>query len=272
MKRQEITTIIEIAVCIILMATLLILMWGHEEANQTTGVIGNLATTMSFVLFVVFQRMQTIKAQKEEKSSSLDREFQTIFFSLLQNQLVIRNKVFGNIPIINDSKSVQEAYFQGLCFFSEAKKQLSLIYRVFNKEQPTECDEEEEDDMCQLQYISELYGITSEAIREYSEAQTSLEKAQIEYAHFLRRYDSITSYYRHLYKLLQYVRRAEEEYSSVDDYPQRTHTYFEQYAQLTQAQMSIDELTLLYYNCALFPKFRELIVHFNGLGALHRDL
>ena len=194
----------------------------------------------------------------------------------------------------------------GIEFFKEAKYQLKLIYkalgskeyyngydaeRAFEDEQelrekiivgcniPPEVEKEQNEliettrNSHRFAYINDKYGITRKAHDVYQRLSEE-KKVGLGYAYFYYKYEGVGYYFRHLYQILKFIKRAEDEKienlgKSVSDRERgKVHDYFKEYAQFVQSQMSIEELLLLYYNSFMFKKTQELIIYYDLLENL----
>lgn len=79
---------------------------------------------------------------------------------------------------------------------------------------------------------------------------------------FYFQHQELGRYFRHIYYILTILKREEERQLSIfannPTQVEQIKKSFKTYAQFIPAQMSFEELTLMYYNCSLFPKLLEL--------------
>eukprot|EP00825_Cyclidium_porcatum_P020545 TRINITY_DN23239_c0_g1_i1.p1 TRINITY_DN23239_c0_g1~~TRINITY_DN23239_c0_g1_i1.p1 ORF type:complete len:253 (+),score=43.16 TRINITY_DN23239_c0_g1_i1:167-925(+) len=195
---------------------------------------------------------------------------------------------------------------QGLDFFKEAKYQLKLIYEVLDSDTyynnydqreaydaenelqnstitsentPPDIEEEQHEKILKVRkpyliaYTSDKYKI-SETIHEKYQKLPQEKKIGLGYAYFFNKYENVGYYFRHLYRILRFININEEDkLSKLRNVGSKTekqliHEQYKQYAQFIQAQMSTDELLLLFYNSFAFPKAQNLIIHYGLLENL----
>nr|WP_262910638.1 putative phage abortive infection protein [Psychroserpens luteolus] len=106
-----------------------------------------------------------------------------------------------------------------------------------------------------------------------------LERAERLYAIFFNKFHFVIGhYFRHIYHILLFVERTENErierlkliknQRERNKEIEKAKAEFKQYAEFIQAQMSIPELFLLFYNSLSFPKLQRLLIKFNTLENL----
>lgn len=97
------------------------------------------------------------------------------------------------------------------------------------------------------------------------------QKIDFVYRRFFNVHEECGYYFRHLYRILYFVKRSEdEELNGVEDFAVRqqiSKRYFE-LVQFVQAQMSTKELLMVFYNSFSFPKLRDLLIKYNILENL----
>lgn len=120
-------------------------------------------------------------------------------------------------------------------------------------------------------YTIDKYGISEEQHQSY-QTLTCDKKIKFVYNIFFSQHENCGVYFRHLYHILDFIDRSKEqelnELSEDDENVMETKRNeilkrFYDYAQFVQAQMSSNELLLLYYNIFSFPKTKELVIRYN---------
>ena len=122
-----------------------------------------------------------------------------------------------------------------------------------------------------IKYTNLRYGITKTGYEEYHKLSQKNKIGMI-YKFFFDQYDMFGVYFRHLYNILKYIDSSEQEaikkFAHTSEEEQEIKNQYKQYAQFIQAQMSSDELCLLFYNSFLFEKMQKLIIKYNLLENL----
>lgn len=123
-----------------------------------------------------------------------------------------------------------------------------------------------------LNYINHRYDINKAAHSFYHSAIDVSQKIAIAYHFFYRKHYSVGSYFRHLYHILKFIKNSEEEMVNVfgnnSEKEREIRNQFKGYAKLVQAQMSDEELKLLFYDSFLFPKLQKFLLHYGILENL----
>lgn len=125
----------------------------------------------------------------------------------------------------------------------------------------------------QLKFVDTIYSITPQQHSLYQNLSIT-EKIIKGYAFLFYRYEWIEYYCKHLYYMLKFIQMNEEKrivyIGKKINETQREKIYqqFKQYAQFIQAQMSVNELVLLYYDSFMRKEMQELIIHYDLLENL----
>lgn len=302
---------------------------GDTIGGITAPVIGILS-----ILLLYYTLWEQICFNKKQKEISIDEQFKSTFFNLLQVQRDILGKISGKFSYlgvctyeeypqynkdiiiekehktwatIKNMKDVDDIIY-GIEFFKEAKYQLKLIYDVLDSDIyyckydsrqayedevetqstiyrglniPREIEDEQNERIFsmrrpyQLAYTSDKYNITEKIYKKYKDLPLE-KKIGLGYAYFFNKYENVGYYFRHLYRILKFINMNEEDKLSKlnlrdKEYKkekQQIYEQYKQYAQFIQAQMSTDELLLLFYNSFAFPKAQNLIIHYGLLENL----
>jgi hypothetical protein len=275
------------------------------DIGSTIGGITSPFIGILSILLLFYTLWEQIKFNKAQKEISADEQFKSTFFTLLQTQRDILSKISGEFSFLNYndvSTESKKEKCEGLKFFSSSKIQLQLIYSALNCEHyyrgydSEEADsqeyelrnkiitgtnippeiEQQNDELelqyrlpCRVAYINDKYLITKKMYEKYKELSEE-NKIGLGYAFFFNKYESIGYYFRHIYQILKFIKMNEDEKKRTlgNDNKEQIHDQFKQYAQFVQAQMSTEELLLLFYNSFTFKKAQELIIHYDLLENL----
>lgn len=121
-----------------------------------------------------------------------------------------------------------------------------------------------------FKYINDTYSIKMSNHDLYQRLSMD-EKIKTGYKFLFNKYEILDLYFKHLYHILQFVRSTENERLNnriSESEKNKIHAQFKQYAQFVQAQMSTDELLLLYYHSFIQKDLQELIIHYDLLENL----
>ena len=235
------------------------------------GVVGPFWALASVMLFYYALRTQgkdiaaQIKELKETKEVFQNQQFESNFYNLMRSQQEIANSLSVRIEKFG---SVEDLYFEGREFFSIARLNLDEIYKIVTSKLGARLI---------LEDVAKRYGI-SEAVISSIQKETDEEViVKRVYKLFFDKYHYVVGhYFRHLYHILKYVDDSYiKELSrdiSIDRLKEIENNYF-RYASFVQAQMSSDELYLLFYNGVCFPKMKGFIEKYDLLENLaYEDL
>jgi hypothetical protein len=276
---------------------------GDTIGGTTAPIIGILSI---FLLF--YTLWEQIKFNKKQKEISIDEQFKSVFFNLLQVQRDILEKVSGSFTYLGVGVDMEHfRTVEGFDFFKLAKHQLRLIYQALDSEEyfsnydgerahyeeeqlehvlPYYGDISLEEDKRRSELIFEMrkpfqiahtndkYQISEKAYKKYKEMSED-KKIGLGYVFFFYQFESVGCYFRHLYHILKFIKKNEDDKISLLEKksPQESrdgiYEQFKQYAQFIQAQMSAEELLLLFYNCFAFEKIQKLIVYYDLLENLN---
>lgn len=121
-----------------------------------------------------------------------------------------------------------------------------------------------------FKYINDTYSIKKSKYDLYQKLSID-GKIKIGYRFLLNKYEILGHYFKHLYHILLFIKSIEDERldGRIDgSKKQKIHAQFRQYAQFVQAQMSTNELLLLYYHSFIQTDLQELIIHYDLLENL----
>ena len=119
-------------------------------------------------------------------------------------------------------------------------------------------------------FLNDKYKITNEEFEAYRHLDIK-QKIDFVYGRFFNIHEECGNYFRHLYRILYFVKQAEEEeLLGIYDVAVRQQVSKRYYdlVQFVQAQMSTKEMLMVFYNSFSFPKLRELLIRYNLLENL----
>ncbi|WP_343564094.1 putative phage abortive infection protein [Sphingobacterium sp.] len=194
-----------------------VLDWGYaENLNKVSGILGFLFTGAgTFAIFITLskQQEQFDKAQRQV----VTQQFETTFFNMLNQLFNIKNSIKGNVRDIS---------FVGQEFLSAILKELKESY----ENHVTQLD----DIQAVIQSISNNKGPGK------SETQMVKDDLNVLYLSFYNLYyPQLGHYFRYLYNLIKFT---------VDNRGIDPYLDAKKYIQLIQAQLSNDELGLIFCN------------------------
>lgn len=121
-----------------------------------------------------------------------------------------------------------------------------------------------------FRFLNDKYRITEEEFTAYSQKNVK-DKIDFVYSRFFNVHEECGFYFRHLYRILYFVRQSEEKElhaASATDKPAEISKYYLDLAQFVQAQMSPKEMLMVFYNSFSFPNLQELLIKYNILENL----
>lgn len=119
-------------------------------------------------------------------------------------------------------------------------------------------------------YFNDLYEISETEFIQYKTKSVE-NKIQFVYKKYFSHRINCGHYFRHLYRILKFIELNEtRELNMVRNVEQQSvkNKYLE-YAQFVQAQMSIEELLIIFYNSFCFPKMKGMLIKYNLLENLN---
>ena len=308
-KKISILVIIFLICCLPYLFTRSSWWFGFDES---CGVIGDTigGTTAPFIglisIYLLYKTLtEQIKFNREQKEIEYDEQFKSTFFNLLNVQRDLVSKLSGTFPSFNKYGMKNKNHIvNGLDFFKHSIIQLNYIYGVLdrnvyrkylNEEMAETIINQYEQEIqvtptifitdlynkyktnfedFKLDYITEYYGISEPSHKKYHKNELDPVNIALGYILFYRKYEQIGFYYRHLYRILKFIRDSEDERIKIcgNDITEaeikEIRNKYQEFAQFIQAQMSIDELTMLYYDSLVFTKTLELTTYYHLLENL----
>lgn len=298
-------SLIKVLICVSILSLILPFLLTRESfcaalSFSDTGEIGDtiggitaplIGLLNAFLLYLTIREQYVFNEQ--QKKDSYDAQFKDTFFTLLQNQLNVMDKINGRFFFLTHDKTYSKDIV-GKDFFRYAVVQLRNIYTALDSPRYLDCFVEEYDradyysemsepvaqipdeakfieQAYQIKYTNLIYSITENNYNKYKNRELE-GKIGIIYIHFYNRYEVIGVYFRHLYNILKYIDSSEKEairkFAHNVNHEEEIRNQYKQYAQFIQAQMSNEELCLLFYNSFLFKKMQQLIIKYNLLENL----
>ena len=279
------------------------------QTGQIGDTIGGItAPVIGIVSIYLLARTLNEQLKFNSEQSKLMRrdQFKTTFFQLLEEQREIqRSLVTTYIGVcVDDPRKLQKAKLGGLNFFKMSEYVLRKLFEsmesgqyhssynqteiedwmlVLNGERETYYTDSENnihslrfEDIVKTsnyKFFNERYKITKDDYESYK-TLSIFEQVKFIYAKFFNIHEDCGNYFRHLYRILYFVEQSEkEELDNVKDENERmsiSKRYFD-LCQFVQAQMSMSELFLVFYNSFSFPKLRRLLAKYNILENLTEE-
>jgi len=275
--------------------------WINPAANRGAfgdkfGFVNSLFSALAFagIIYSIFLQKNELALQRQELSDTrkefAQQNFETSFFNLLKNQQEITAKIKAKFSSVDGSPtSFETTTYTGLDFFKQAKKELHSIitslqrpgyqtydYEIFSAIPPPV--DEEEDIAFSIEvdsaYTNTRYSISSDDHQKAKDASIP-DLSKLTYALFFRKHHTVIGhYFRHLYHIFKFLKSSEDEEIKVVEVAgevDKIKANFKRYAQFIQAQMSANELLLLYYNCLFFPESKALLLHYGVLDKISKE-
>lgn len=223
---------------------------------------------------LILQRQEFQEAREEFK----DQNFQTIFFNLLQIQDQIANELKVEIRYLRNYQRIELEEIKGREFFYKSKGELQRIllalenekyiqYHPFDPDfmdEPT--DEEDEAELnknMRIAYTFDYYNIEKKDFDDFKNMK-SIDKAKFAYITFFKKHGyAMGHYFRHLYHIFDFIETTESQKKG-----ETAKIDFLKFANFVQAQMSVPELFLVFYNSLAFKKNQKLFAKYNVLENL----
>ncbi len=231
------------------------------------GVVGPVWTLATFFILYLALTKQS-KQIAEQIEEQRQARFESTFFNLIKTHHEITNNI--RIDYKRLTSSGEETFeLRGREVFSWYASDLKNIYKFLSATTFEEAFKAASD----YDYVSSLYEITENDFKEVTGRQ-SLDVARKTYQLFFNKFHYLIGhYFRHLYHILKFIddNKGKEIERLMNPTPEQLrdieNTYYK-YAGFVQAQMSSDELFVLFYNQLKFPKMGKLVEDYNVLENL----
>lgn len=248
---------------------------------------------LACIIYSIYLQRKDLKQQRKElkltRDEFIEQNFHNIFFNLLKNQRDITASLKVRLIDYEGNYKIKFIETDGLSFFRKSKKSLLILknamafseYEKYQSEDDNyfmNFDHYEEDNIVYYNkrqlffYFFEQYKISKEEWINYKSLEV-LEQNKFIYTKFYYKHNfSYDHYFRHLYHILKIIESYRLELISKvknKDEIEKINIQAKKYADLTQAQLTIPELFLIYYNLQVFNKPEDLIKRFNFLENLY---
>lgn len=278
---------------------------GESIDVETTGMIGDymggvVGTIWSFsgvILFFLALRLQSreLSLQIEELKSTREvfsiQQFENTFFNLIKTQNDIRQSMeYRKEDIFLDSYNLE--IFKAHAVFEEVKKYMQnekdkfiRSFKAYKKQLSKESELSEKNKLELKQQFFQYYSISFDDISNKKEL-----RSKVFYKLAFNKFNNqLGHYFRNLYHILLYLKETEEvEIGQLQldglkgdkiDFSingnnlelDRIERKYKRYADFIQAQMSQQELFLLFYNALFFKKMKKLVQYYGIIENLNRE-
>lgn len=266
-------------------------------SSPIVGIVSIILLAYTLIEQLAFNRKQVLLQRQEQ--------FKTTFFQLLQEQREITNSLYSSYEGVksNEPTVTQKITVKGQQFFRMGTFVLRNLFEsmengcychsynpeeieqlITNYESESDYDnylENEQDNLHSFSlssikkescfcFLNDKYKITNEEFEAYKHLDIK-QKIDFVYGRFFNIHEECGNYFRHLYRILYFVKQAEEEeLHGIYDVAVRQQVSKRYYdlVQFVQAQMSTKEMLMVFYNSFSFPKLRELLIRYNLLENL----
>lgn len=247
-------------------------------------------------------KTQMLEMNQNKKLMS-QQQFETTFFNLLSAQQTIKSNIkekFFSVRVNDNGYEYSSKEEGGNDFFFRIRSELISIYESLNEKEYKCWNQEVQDDFfhihnqakqyeeygggelgkeycrsLELSYVNRVYNIKQSNFESLKEHYSVLEHCVYAYMKLFFRYEnSLGHYCRHLYNIVKFLDKYwtdelesvkgsndEVEKKKIDD-------RMKMYLAFIHSSLSTAELTVLFYNCLLFPKAEALFVKYNLLENL----
>lgn len=259
---------------------------GDTIAGTTAPFVGLLSAFL--LIYTLYKQLQF---NKQQTKLSLDDQFKSSYFQMLDQQRVIADNIeYDGIATrfrkgddhyqakgIKSFKAYYEILFSLFQLFDAKKFETGIskedyldendnLNNVVEKgfpEQEAEAETTRLKVALHINALNRIFHIRKEVYDFYQLPGMNIRrKLAFVYHIFYFQHQELGRYFRHLYYILTILKREEERQLGIfaNNPTQATQIKksFKTYAQFIPAQMSLEELTLMYYNCSLYPKLLEL--------------
>lgn len=308
-SQRFIKRIVVLSILFILIAPFILTRSGFETMSfLNTGQIGGISSPIVGIVSIIllaYTLIEQLDFNRKQVLLQRQEQFKTTFFQLLQEQREITNSLYSSYEVVklNEPTVTQKIAVKGQQFFRMGTFVLRNLFEsmeygcychsynpeeieqlIIKYESESDYDnylENEQDNLHSFSlssikkescfcFLNDKYKITSEEFESYKRMDIK-QKIDFVYRRFFNVHEECGYYFRHLYRILYFVRRSEdEELNGVEDFAVRqqiSKRYFE-LVQFVQAQMSTKELLMVFYNSFSFPKLRDLLIKYNILENL----
>jgi len=229
--------------------------------NSDWGNFGSFVGGVAGALFSFLTILLLVLTLKKQNDAFLLNQFDSSFFNLLKIQNDIRSEltIEGISYYLDDGTHTDSKVMKGRDVFELLSNHLINIYESLDELVLHVGAVKGTAYTNNLSKINRLYKIDKNMHRE-SKNLSDLEKSKKAYfIVFNKHINKIGHYFRHLFNILTFI----EDFSKKQSSPKQQKEILDKYSKLVQAQLSVAELLLLFYNGLLFPKMKKAINTFN---------
>ena len=275
------------------------------QIGDTIGGISSPIVGIVSIILLAYTLIEQLDFNRKQVLLQRQEQFKTTFFQLLQEQREITNSLYSSYEVVklNEPTVTQKIAVKGQQFFRMGTFVLRNLFEsmeygcychsynpeeieqlIIKYESESDYDnylENEQDNLHSFSlssikkescfcFLNDKYKITSEEFESYKRMDIK-QKIDFVYRRFFNVHEECGYYFRHLYRILYFVKRSEdEELNGVEDFAvrQQISTRYFELVQFVQAQMSTKELLMVFYNSFSFPKLRDLLIKYNILENL----
>ena len=274
----------------------------NQDTGAVGDTIGG-TTAPIVGLISIYLLIWTLIEQKKSNDKQIrfmqDERFENTLFNLLNEQREITRSLYIDFHGLAKNDVTKEIHtnVRGYEFFKMAVYELNILFNSLDSEEfHTECNSDEVGEMMEqiadnlyygvnlphelklenkesilegkkialAAYFNDLYKISQKEFIQYK--TKSVENIiQFVYKKYFSRRINSGHYFRHLYRILKFIELNEtRELNMVgNDEHQSVKNKYLEYAQFVQAQMSIEELLVIFYNSFCFPKMKGMLIKYN---------
>lgn len=259
---------------------------GDTIAGTTAPFVGLLSAFL--LIYTLYKQLQF---NKQQTKLSLDDQFKSSYFQMLDQQRVIADSIEYDGITTWFTQGDDNYQAKGNKSFKAYYSILYSLFQLFDAEKfETGISEDE--------YASEINKLNNAVENGFPEQEADAEATRLKialhknalnrnfyirqevydfyqlpgmdirrklafvYHIFYFQHQELGRYFRHLYYILTILKREEDRqlgiFANNPTQIAQIKKSFKTYAQFIPAQMSLEELTLMYYNCSLYPKLLEL--------------
>ncbi len=280
----------------------------NQDTGAVGDTIGG-TTAPIVGLISIFLLIWTLIEQKKSNDKQIrfmqDERFENTLFNLLNEQREITSSLYIDFHRLAKNDVTKEIHtnVRGYEFFKMAVYELNILFNSLDSEEfhkeynsdtvgkmmeqiadnlyygvnlPHELKLENEESIHEgknialAAYFNDLYKISQTEFIQYKSKSVE-NRIQFVYKKYFSRRINSGHYFRHLYRILKFIELNEtRELNMVrnDEQLSVKNKYLE-YAQFVQAQMSIEELLVIFYNSFYFPKTKSMLIKYNLLENLN---
>lgn len=273
------------------------------QIGDTIGGITSPVVGIVSIVLLAYTLIEQLNFNVKQVQLQRQEQFKSTFFQLLQEQREITNTLFTTyegVDLKNPAKK-RKIPVRGQEFFRMGKYVLQNLFE--SMEYGHYCHSYDSDEIAELMsytdecsenyfedgsgklysfdfktlkneskfcFLNDKYKITEDEYENYKHKAID-EKIDFVYRRFFNVHEECGNYFRHLYRILYFVRQSESEDledAKCEEQKRQISKRYLDLAQFVQAQMSTRELLMVFYNSFSFPKLKEMLIKYNILENL----